>query len=226
MADVCEGYSYWLAAEDVLPIIAFGVGFYYVSKRIVATVPQARIPVGLAAVLLVAGFALAGPIRKAFIAADSSLCESAGWMQLPAFTSVPACFAILAWAMLSVAIKRVAPWWPFAVAVVLIYGAAIMAGDTIVLLAGGGLLAVFFALASATVAVQQRDRITAVLFVLYAVGTLALPVLGSNDDRSAVTNQWIEQITNTVTLGTLALAGYLLLRSYQRTDTRSVLVEN
>ncbi len=64
-AEVCDGYSFLLAAEDVLPIVLGAVGFLALARRTAADLPR-RAWLGYAAAgVLVAGSAVAGPLRKA-----------------------------------------------------------------------------------------------------------------------------------------------------------------
>jgi hypothetical protein len=226
MAEVCEGYSYGLAAFDVLPIVFFAIGFVFLARYIRAVEPSLRHAVHAAAVALVVGASLAGPIRKALIAADPMDCDRLDWMQLPFFTLMSAAFAALAWAMLTIVRRRDVAWWPFLVAVALCYVSAAIAGTTMVLLAAGGIFAVMFAIEAAIVAKRHGDITAVVLFVLYAVGTLGLPVLASSEDRADVSHQWLEQGVNTFNMIVFAVACYRLLRATQRVGNRSVLVES
>lgn len=226
MVGACEGYSYGLAAADVVPIVVFAVGFVFLAQLVRTAAPQARFAVVTAAVLLVVGSAVAGPLRKALIAADPLDCDRLDWMQLPFFIGMSSAFALLAWSLLCVLRGRTAAWWPFAVIVAFCYGSAAFVGNTIILLAAGGVFAVWFAVVSAMLAKRLGDTTTLVLFVLYATGTLGLPVLAASEDRADVAHQWLEQGVNTLTLLVFAVASYRLLRAIQRVGARSVPVES
>lgn len=224
MADVCEGYTYALAIQDVVPIVFGGLGFVFLARRLAKTLTEAAEAVYAAAIILIIGSALAGPIRKALIAGGVG-CEDLGWAQIPFFSSMPACFALLAWASIGVLKGRKITFWPFGIALVVVFVVAVGVDDTLPFLAAGGLFAVLTAGALVVMAKRQDDPLTMVLYALYAVGTLALPALASNEDRAASSHQWLEQGSNTITQGLFALAGYRLLRSYTRSTDRPRVLE-
>lgn len=222
----CEGYTYALAGTDVAPIVIFGIAFWLLSTGLRYPAPRVRLAVNAAAVALVVGSAVAGPIRKTFMAAETGeTCNNLHAMQLPFFTVMSLAFAVLAWATWSVLRERVMPWQVWLAPVLLIWASALFVGEDIILLAGGGIYAVIWAGLLARVSVREGTTGAAVLFVLYAVGTLGLPVLASGEERSDSSNQWLEQGANTLNMVLLAAGSYLLRGATQRSGDRSVLVE-
>jgi hypothetical protein len=225
MADACEGYNYWLAAQDVVPIVLGGVGFFCLANRVSARFPQLRVAVLFAATILVIGSAFAGPIRKSFLAAGAG-CDSLDWMQIPFFSSMPIGFAILLWAVVCLLQDRKLTFLPDAIALCVLYAGAAFAERSLILIAIGGLFAIATGIACVILSMREKHVLTAVLFALYTVAIAGLPVLGSNEERADVGHQWLEQSTNTVAQALFALAAYRLLRAYQRAGDRPVLVEN
>ena len=224
MADVCTGYSYLLAAEDVVPIVLGGIGFVCLARRVEARFPELKLAVYFAATILVIGSAIAGPIRKTFLAGGAG-CDSLDWMQIPFFSSLSIGFAILCWAVLCLLRDRKVSFLPFGILLSAIFLLASVAERSLILIAVGGLIAVATGIECAVLARRQGSSLTAVLFVLYSIAILGLPALGANENRGAVANQWAEQGTNTVAQALFAFATYRLLRAYQRAGDPSVLVE-
>jgi hypothetical protein len=211
----CEGYSAWLAAEDVLPIVLGSIGFVALGRRTSESMPALRRPVSVVVGALIIGSAIAGPTRKAAIAVGAD-CEALQWMQIPFFLAIPIGFAVLAWALRCVLVDRIVAVWPYAAVAALAVVGAIAVQRDLILLAVGGLLAVTTGVTAAVLARTQGDRLTAVLFVVYCVGTLALPGVAGAEGGSPSTALWAEQAVNTLTQGLFALASVRLLRSYRR----------
>jgi hypothetical protein len=220
----CEGYTNALAAVDVLPIIAFGVGFWALTTVFRGQELVVQRAVKAAAVLLVLGAALAGPGRK-FVIANQDTCDLHKELQLPFFLPMPLAFLLLAWAAVCLYRGRRVTIVPFAATLAGIWILTAIAQDRLVSLAAAGLVAVYFAIVMALVARQKGDLVATGLFVLYAVGTLTLPALGSAGNAEDASHQWIEQGTNAVSLILFALACYRLRNAFLRTGDRSVLVE-
>jgi hypothetical protein len=221
----CEGYTYLLAAEDVVPIVFGGIGFVYLAKRTTASIPEVKVPVFTAAALLVVGSAIAGPIRKAIIAGGAG-CEDLGFMQIPFFCALPIGFAMLFWAVLSVLRERKLSFAPFAVFLSLLFAGAAFAERSIILIGVGGIIGIGTGILCAILARRDREALTSALFVLYAIATLGLPILGANEaERAQASMQWAEQLTNTVAQGLFALATYRLYRAFQRDGERPSKVE-
>lgn len=222
----CEGYTYALAAADVLPIAFFALAFWLLSTGLRVPAVIVRQAVYLAAVLLVVGSAVAGPIRKTVMAAETGeTCNNLHALQLPFFSAMALAFALLAWATACVLRDRVLPiaWWLAPVGV--IWLSALLVGEDVVLLAGGGVYAVVWAGLLARLSAREGALTAAGLFVLYAVGTLGLPVLASGEDRADSAHQWLEQSVNTLNMVLLAAGCYLLRGALQRPGDRSALVE-
>src|SRR6478609_8796062 len=113
MADVCEGYNYWLALEDAVPIVFGAIGFVCLAKRVTARFPELTVAVYFAATILVIGSSFAGSIRKAFLAGGAG-CDSLDWMQIPFFSAMPIGFGILLWAVLCVLQDKKRSFLPWA----------------------------------------------------------------------------------------------------------------
>src|SRR6478609_5920278 len=221
MADVCEGYNYWLAIEDAVPIVLGAIGFVCLAKRVIARFPELKVAVLFAATILVIGSAFAGPIRKGFLAGGAG-CDSLDWMQIPFFSSMPIGFGILAWAMLCVLQDKKRRFLPWAIFLAGLFALCSFVELAFPLIAVGGVLAVATGLECAILAQRAGTNLTALVFVVYSAAILMLPVLGSNEERADVAHQWLEQGTNTVAQGLFALAAYRLLSEYQRSGARSV----
>lgn len=212
MTPGCDGYSLWLAVEDVLPILLGALGFLSLRRRVTAAVPATSTPVTLAVLALIAGSAVAGPTRKAAIAFGAD-CEQLQWMQIPFFVALPIGFAILAWSVRCTLRDRVVPAWPYAaVAAAGVVGAIAVERD-LILLATGGLLAVLTGLSAALLARRQGDPLAAVLLVGYAFATLALPAVAGQEGGSAAAALWAEQAVNTTAQALFALGAWRLARS-------------
>jgi hypothetical protein len=220
----CEGYTNALAAFDILPIIAFGVGFWFLTTVFRGQDVLVQRAVKVAAVLLVLGAAVAGPGRK-FVIANQDMCDLHKEFQLPFFLPMPLAFLLLAWAAVSLYRDRRVTIVPFAATLAGIWVLTAIAQDRLVSLAAAGLIAVYFAFVMAAVSRKKGDLVAAGPYVLYAVGTLALPGLGSAGNAEESSWQWLEQGTNAVTLTLFALASYRLRNAYLRSGDRSVLVE-
>lgn len=226
MADPCEGYNYWLAIEDFIPVVFGAFGFYYLAQRIGDRFPQLKNWAYFAGTILVIGSTFAGSVRKAFLAGDSFACESLDWAQIPFFSAMPIGFAILCWAVLCLLKDRKVSFLPFGITVAVVFALASVMERSLTLIIVGGLFAVATGVECAILAKRQGSISTTVLFALYSVTILMLPALGSNEDRADVGHQWLEQGTNTVAQGLFALAAFYLLRDHQRAGNPSVLVEN
>lgn len=227
MADPCEGYNYWLAIEDFVPVVFGAIGFWFLAQRIGDRFPQLKIWAYFAGTILVIGSTFAGSVRKAFLAGDSFACESLDWAQIPFFSSMPIGFSILCWATLSLLKDRKLSFLPFGITLAAVFAIASVAERSLTLIIVGGLFAVATGVQCAILAKRQGSTRATVLFGLYAATILLLPGLGANENRADVAHQWLEQGTNTVAQGLFALAAYYLLRDHQRAGNRpSVLVEN
>jgi len=220
MSDVAEGYNYWLAIEDFVPVVFGAIGFYAITQRVRARFPELTVAVAFAGVILVIGSSFAGSIRKGLLA--DGVCESSlGWMPIPFFSAMPIGFGILAWALLCLLKDKKLSFLPFGILIAVLFAVASLLERSIVLIAGGGLLAVATGVMCAILAKRQGSTVTTVLFGLYSATILLLPGLGANENREDVAHQWLEQGTNTVAQGLFALAAYRLLSEYRRTADRS-----
>lgn len=214
-AVVCTSYPLVLAAQDVIPIALAGLGYLYLSRRFAASVPAVVPAVRAAVVLLVTFSLIAGPFRKVLVnLADAGQCYPG--LQVPFFSALAPGFAILMWGAISTLRGRKVTFWPFAALLALGVIAAVAADNRVILLATGGLWAVGLAASAAVLAKRAGDWPAVALFAVYALGTLALPVIGGRDDVSSLRNQWLAQGTNTVSQALFAYASYRLLTAFRR----------
>jgi hypothetical protein len=224
MADVCESYGYALAIQDAVPVVAAAIGYAFLHRRVKEAVPQAALPVAIAAVLLVVGSFNAGVLRKLLIA-GSETQECFLFLQRPFFSVLAPAFAILMWGAWCVMADRKISFWPFFVLLALGVIGAVAADDNLPLLAAGGLWAVGLAVIGAIISKRQGDAISVVLYSVYAIGVLSLPGLGNRENVSDVANQWTAQGVNTVSQICFAVACYRLWMIHQR-RTALTTVEN
>lgn len=220
MADVCTAYPMALAAQDVIPIAFAGAGYYYLTQRIEASVPEAGPATKAAATLLVLGAIVAGPGRKALVTlSDASECYP--YLQLPFFAALAPGFAVLTWGAISTLKGRKMSFWPYAGLLVVGVAAAVGTDNRVLLLATGGTWAVALAASAGLIAKQSGELPAIALYAVSAVGTLALPVIGGKDDVSSLKYQWLAQGINTVSQAAFGYASYRLLSAFRRQDKSS-----
>ena len=220
MTDVCTAYPFALAAQDVVPIVFAGAGYYYLTQRIDASIPEAGSATKAASIILVVGSIVAGPGRKVLVTlSDGSECYPS--LQLPFFAALAPGFAILTWGAVSVIKGRKVNFWPYLGLLVVGVAAAVGTEKRVLLLATGGTWAVALAVSAGLIAKRSGDLPAMALYAVNAVGTLALPVIGGKDDVSSLKYQWLAQGINTVSQAAFGYASYRLLSAFRRQDKSS-----
>ena len=224
----CVTYPLVLAAEDIVPIVLAGVGYWYLSKRVLNDFdgsPAVALAMRIAAVLLVVCSFLAGPVRKILAnVAAVPICAPDfevpySQFQIPFVSALAPGFAILTWGVICTLKGRKVAFWPAIVLLALGVVGAVAVGERTILFAVGGLWATALAVSTGILAARQRDFVATGLFALYALGTLALPPISSKGNVSDVNVQWLAQGINTATQGLFLYACYRLFTRYQRQST-------
>lgn len=224
----CVTYPLVLAAEDIVPIVLAGVGYWYLSKRVLNDFdgsPAVALAMRIAAVLLVVCSFLAGPVRKILAnVAAVPICAPDfevpySQFQIPFVSALAPGFAILTWGVICTLKGRKVAFWPAIVLLALGVVGAVAAGERTILFAVGGLWATALAVSTGILASRQRDFVATGLFALYALGTLALPPISSKGNVSDVNVQWLAQGINTATQGLFLYACYRLFTRFQRQST-------
>ena len=224
----CVTYPLVLAAEDIVPIVLAGVGYWYLSKRVLNDFDESSavaLAMRIAAVLLVVCSFLAGPVRKILAnVAAVPICAPEfevpySQFQIPLVSALAPGFAILTWGVICTLKGRKVAFWPAIVLLALGVVGAVAVGERTILFAVGGLWATALAVSTGILAARQRDFVATGLFALYALGTLALPPISSKGNVSDVNVQWLAQGINTATQGLFLYACYRLFTRYQRQST-------
>ena len=224
----CVTYPLVLAAEDIVPIVLAGVGYWYLSKRVLNDFdgsPAVALAMRIAAVLLVVCSSLAGPVRKILAnVAAVPICAPDfevpySQFQIPFVSALAPGFAILTWGVICTLKGRKVAFWPAIVLLALGVVGAVAVGERTILFAVGGLWATALAVSTGILAARQRDFVATGLFALYALGTLALPPISSKGNVSDVNVQWLAQGINTATQGLFLYACYRLFTRLQRQST-------
>jgi hypothetical protein len=223
----CVTYPLALALQDVLPVILGAVGYWWIARRVGYVVPGAVAPMRAAVVLVVVTSLLAGPVRKtAAWLSDVAICPPEydvplSELQIPFVAVLAPGFAILAWGVLSALRGHLVRFWPFLIPLVLGVVVAVAYDRRSALFGAGGLWAAFLAVLLAVLALRERDRLSAVLFAVYGVGTLVLPALAGRGSIADTAAQWEAQGVNTVTQAALAWGAWRLLRTSRLAQTAS-----
>ena len=224
----CVTYPLVLAAEDIVPIVLAGVGYWYLSKRVLNDFdgsPAVALAMRIAGGLLVVCSFLAGPVRKILAnVAAVPICAPDfevpySQFQIPFVSALAPGFAILTWGVICTLKGRKVAFWPASVLLALGVVGAVAVGERTILFAVGGLWATALAVSAGILASRQRDFVTTGLFALYALGTLALPPISSKGNVSDVNVQWLAQGINTATQGLFLYSCYRLFTRYQRQST-------
>jgi hypothetical protein len=215
----CVTYPLALALQDVLPVILGAFGYWWIARRAGHVVPSVLAPMRAAVVLLVVTSLLAGPVRKtAAWLSDVAICPPEydvpfSELQIPFVAVLAPGFAILSWGVLSALRGHVVRFWPFLLPLVVGVVVAVAYDRRSALFGAGGLWAAFLAVLLVILALRERDRISAVLFAVYGIGTLVLPALAGRGSIADTASQWEAQGVNTVTQAALAWGAWRLTRA-------------
>jgi len=206
--DPCTEYGLALASEDFVPVLLAGAG----TLVLALAAGRKHDPVRRGA-LVAGGLVTLGGLAKATwkLLVASEPCRNYPFLENMLFPCLAFGFAGIAWALVSGRRGRSVPWWPFLGLPVLggIASLAIWATWPLLIISAIGAVAV--AVLCAQLALDHDDRLGALLFVVYAVGTLVLPPLAGRPDQSQ-SLQWAEQATNSVVQLCFLLGALRLLR--------------
>ncbi|MEQ6903313.1 hypothetical protein [Nocardioides sp. YIM 152588] len=192
--DPCTEYNLLLAVEDFVPVVLAGAGSVVLGLAAGRALPPVRVPALLAGALVTLG-GLAKAVWKLLVAAEP--CRDYPFLEHMLFPCLAFGFAGIACALLGVRRGRQVAWWPFLVLPVLGSIAALAVWDTGPLLVVAAIGAVAVGVLGIQIALRERHRVGAALFVVYIVGTLVLPPLAARPHQS-LELQWAEQATNTL----------------------------
>jgi hypothetical protein len=219
MDDECLTYPVTLAAQDVMPVVLGGLGYWYLARTCELAVAEVGTPMRVTVGLLVASSTVAGPVRKfAAVVSETPICPPDyevpySPLQVPFVMVLAPGFAVLSWGVLSALQGRKVSFVPFVPPLALGVVAGAATGKRAVLFGAGGLWAAFLSGLATVQAVRSRNVPAAVLFGLYGVGTLVLPALSNRATISTPRAQWVAQGVNTATQALLAGAAGLLHRT-------------
>ena len=206
--DPCTEYGLALALEDFVPVLLAGAGTVVLGQYAGRVLPAVRVPALLAGALVFLG-GLAKATWKLLVAAEP--CRNYPVLENMLFPCLAFGFAGIACALVGVWRRQQAPWWPFLVLPVLGGAASIAVGDTWPLLIVAAIGAVLVGVLAIRLSLRDGDRLGALLFVVYIVGTLVLPPLAGRPHQSE-SLQWGEQTTNTIVQLAFLLGALRLLR--------------
>ncbi|KQW53699.1 hypothetical protein ASC77_05380 [Nocardioides sp. Root1257] len=206
--DPCTEYGLALALEDFVPVLLAGAGTVVLGQYAGRVLPAVRVPALLAGALVFLG-GLAKATWKLLVASEP--CRNYPFLENLLFPCLAFGFAGIACALVGVWRRRQVPWWPFLVLPVVGGAAAIAVGDTWPLLIVAAVGAVFVGVLAIRLSLRDGDRLGALLFVVYIVGTLVLPPLAGRPNQSE-SLQWGEQGTNTIVQMSFLLGALRLLR--------------
>jgi hypothetical protein len=208
MVDPCTEYGLALAVEDFVPVLLAGVGTVVLGQYAGRVLPAVRRPALLAGALVTLG-GLAKATWKLLVASEP--CRDYPVLEHLLFPCLALGFAGIACALVGVWRRRQASWWPFLVLPVVGGLAALLVMDTWPLLVVAAVGAVTVGVLGIRLSLRDGDRLGAVLFVVYIVGTLVLPPLAARPHQSE-SLQWGEQTTNTLVQLCFLLGSVRLLR--------------
>jgi hypothetical protein len=206
--DPCTEYGLALALEDFVPVLLAGAGSVVLGQAAGRVLPAVRIPALLAGALVtLGGFCKA--LWKTLVAAEP--CRDYPVLENMLFPGLAFGFAGIAWALWSVRRGRTVPWAPFLVLPVLAGIAALLVMDTWPLLIVSAIAGVTVGVLALLLSRRHGDALGVALFVIYILGILVLPPLGSRPHQSEEL-QWAEQTTNSI-VQLCFLLGALRIRS-------------
>lgn len=206
--DPCTEYGLALALEDFVPVLFAGIGSVVLALAAGRSLPAVRVPALLAGALVtLGGFCKA--LWKTLVAAEP--CRDFPILENLLFPCLAFGFAGIAWALLSVRRGSTVAWPPFLVLPALAAAGALLVGDTWPLLIVSAIAGVTVGVLALLISRSHGDKLGVALFVVYILGILVLPPLGSRPHQSEEI-QWAEQITNSI-VQLCYLLGALRIRS-------------
>ena len=206
--DPCTEYGLALAIEDFVPVLLAGAGSVVLGQAAGRAVPAVRVPALLAGALITLG-GLAKAVWKLLVAAEP--CRNYPFLENLLFPCLAFGFAGVAWALVSVRGRRLVGRWSFFVLPIVASIAALIVSDTWPLLIAAAIAGITVGVLTLLMSRSYGDRVGVGLFVVYILGIMVLPPLGSRPDQSEQL-QWIEQLTNSV-VQLCYLLGALRIRS-------------
>lgn len=205
--DPCTEYGLALAIEDFVPCVLAGAGLMVFARKtsnpVLATVGGVLVLIG----------GLSKATWKTLVAAEP--CRNYELLEQVLFPCLAVGFALVLVAFLG---KR----WIIAIPAVAAVAALAVQAMWPMLIAAA-ISAVTLGVSASRRASRDGDRVAALLFVVYVVGTLVLPPLAGRPDQSEGL-QWIEQLTNTLVQGSFLL-GALRLRPVPAAPTNQATPE-
>src|SRR6478736_20334 len=193
--DPCTEYGLALALEDFVPVLRARAGSVVLGQAAGRMLPAVRIPALLAGALVtLGGFCKA--LWKTLVAAEP--CRDYPVLENMLFPCLAFGFAGIAWA-------------PFLVLPVLAGVGALLVMDTWPLLIVSAIAGVTVGVLALLLSRRHGDALGVALFVIYILGILILPPLGSRPNQSSEL-QWAEQTTNSI-VQLCYLLGALRIRS-------------
>lgn len=212
MVDVCTEYTSGLALEDFVPVVLAAVGCFFLAEASGRAVPAVRRPAFAAVAVLVIG----GLCKSSWkLLVTMHPCHDYEILEQLLFPLLSLGFAILGWAVLSGRAGRVIRLWPWIVGLAVAWLGAIASRNMKPLLFATAIASLVMAVGALMWAARIPDRLAVALFVVYLVGSLVLPPLGSKPNQS-LGLQWAEQLVNTLCEAAFVLGAYLLMRGRSR----------
>lgn len=210
-----EKYSLALAIENFLPLVLLTFGLLFIARMLNRKSEVIGELSYIGCFLIVAGNLLSA-IGKLLNATNGT---EAAWMKNSLlFLSAPG-FVCLAWALWRANLKELTAGKVWLLP--LFFNGGVLALTVVVKMVKGGQTWLRLLLAVATIAgiaafaqlarlaLQQRNQLTAMLFILSLGMSLALTLRGSDGTEA---DEWAKQISNTISYGLFALAAFRLGR--------------
>jgi len=221
-------YSLALALTDYIPIIFSGVGIWFTAKAIAQHNPSIATLMRWATLFLVLGGFCKASWKLLIATADLNLM----WLNNALFIFMAPGFTFIAFAMWAARRQLAgrplrATAWRCPASATVLFGLLALAA---VIMMPGAKVWFFILLLQLTVAnilftwhatrysLTFSNKLAAALFVLNIIGVFAMSGLARVGDSSEAF-QWLAQLTNTATQGSLALAGWLLWKNLTQPAT-------
>jgi hypothetical protein len=202
-------YTIPLALVDFLPVLFSFLGMMVLAGLAGRAVPAVRPWAYTGAVMIGLG-GLCKSVWKLLVAGPG---HDVSWLDGMLFALMGPGFALLAWALLSYRLGRVARWWPFVAVVLVCVISALAVGSTAPML---GLTAIFSLSLSGyglLTAWQRRQPLAVTGFGLAIATSLLLIPLASPSREQTIALQWLEEGINTTGQLAFLLAALLLART-------------